>query len=76
MSNNVPERYDIEKKAGIVADGLCVECFDEVISKHCNDPDAGKREMEYIESHSEEFMYKSEGEHPNHNDGCNWPKRI
>lgn len=76
MSNNVPNRYDIEKEAGIAADGLCAECFDAVISKHCNNPDAGKREIEYIESHSEKRMYKSEGKHLNHNNGCNWPKRI
>lgn len=25
VSNNVPDRYDIEEKAGIVADGLCAE---------------------------------------------------
>ena len=59
VSNNVPDCYNIDKKAGIATDGLCAECFDEVISKHCSDPDAGKREMEYIESHYKDGMYKS-----------------
>ena len=76
VSNTVPDRYNIEEKAGMAADGLCAECFDEVISKHCDDPDAGKREMEYIESHFEEGMYKSEGKYPDHNNGYNWPKRV
>ena len=76
VSNNVPDCYNIDKKAGIATDGLCAECFDEVISKHCSDPDAGKREMEYIESHYKDGMYKGEGEYPDHNNGCNWPKRI
>lgn len=76
VSNDVPDCYNIEEKAGMATDGLCTECFDNVISKYCNNPDAGKREMEYIESHSEEDMYKSEGEYPNHNNGCKWPERT
>ena len=34
VSNNVPDCYNIDKKADIATDGLCSECFDEVISKH------------------------------------------
>lgn len=75
LSNDVPNRYYIKDKTGLAADGLCEGCFDEVISKYCNDPNAGKREMDYIESHSDEERYKSEGEYPAHNNGCRWPER-
>lgn len=76
VSDNVPNPYKIQEKAGIATDGLCAECFDVVICKHCNDPDAGKREMEYIENRYEEDMYKSEGRYPDHNNGRSWPKRT
>ncbi len=76
VSKNVRNPYDIDEKAGLATDRLCEKCFDEVISMYCSDPNAGKREMEYIESHYEKKEYTSEGEHPDHNNGFKWPKRT
>ncbi len=74
VSNNVPDYYHIEERAGLATDKLCANCFEEVINQHCNDPKAGKREMEYIESNVEEDQYRSEGKYPSTNNGCRWPQ--
>ncbi len=74
VSNEVPDSYHIEEKAGLATDGLCAECFDEVISQQCHDPKAGKREMKYIESNVDEDQYRSEGKYPNTNNGYRWPR--
>ncbi len=72
VSNQVPDMYSIEKKAGLATDRLCTECFDEVISIHCDDPQAGKREIEYIEKNEREENYISEGNYRSTNNGCRW----
>lgn len=75
VSKDVPNPYHIDDKAGLATDGLCAGCFDEVISKYCDNPDAGKREMDYIENNHNEKDYNSEGKYPDYNNGCRWPER-
>lgn len=63
VSNDVPNRYNILDKGDpiLASDGLCEKCFNEVINKHCNDDNAGKREQAYIISEQDKEYYLSEG---------------
>lgn len=62
VSNDVPNRYRITNNHNLASDCLCENCFVEIMNKHCNDENAGKREIEYIkENFSNEEHYLSRG---------------
>lgn len=74
VSNKVPDFYSISDQEELATPRLCEDCFNEIICQHCNDPAAGKREMEYIQSEYGEDSCASEGNYPDTNNGCPWPK--
>ena len=65
------ERIRVQNELHLVSEGLCESCFDEVMAKYCDDIKAVKRW--YVEKNPEGCS--SEGEHPDHNNGCEWPDR-
>jgi len=63
VSGEVPNRYRILDggEIKIASDGLCKNCFDEVLNAHCQDVGAGQRERRYIMSKEPVENYLSEG---------------
>ena len=63
VSGDVTQPYDIidckriEDELPLASDRLCEECFKIVLSKHCNNPEAGDREVKYIMENEREERY-------------------
>ena len=59
----------------MVSEGLCEECFDELLKDYCRDDYSLQDLKKDIEKGSKE-EYLSQGEFPDHNNGCKWPRGI
>ena len=70
VSREVFDRYRLGDN--LATDGLCVDCFDAVLSEYCKDENAGKRERQFIEEHEDPKRYTSTGEYKSNNNGYSW----
>ena len=61
-SEEIIDCEHIEDEKPLASDGLCEECFDIILGKHCNDLTAGERERKYIMEHCDEDEYLVEEE--------------
>lgn len=69
---------DIMEKARMATDSLCEECFDKIMPEYCSDNDNTETLKEKIIKNNEDHpeRYLSEGEHKNHNNGCEWVRET
>ena len=74
---DLPRDFRMEKdidegRLRIAYDGLCEECFDDVINPFCDEEYDTEKLKKYIEDNTDVDCYTSEGEHPKSNNGYRW----